>query len=388
MDAGQKAAPFTQKLLPPPPDRIPARKIELCAPEGNYFTNECRELPVAATVHPKGACPELIWKAVNDAGIEVPMARCCVMKKAGSSCEVAVKALGDGDFRVRCMAKEASGRITVISQLEFHAEGIGTAFLNPYEFVSAGLYMRSFGEIGTGNEKGIATSREGACAICFDHVDFGERGSDEITIPIFALDDEEYHLEVWEGMPDETGSEMLGRLSYQKNSIWNVYQDETWKLRRRLKGVTSIAIKMAEQKVHIKGFTFRRIEKAFDLIYAGEADRIYGDAFKQIENRVEEIGNNVTMEFEHMDFGETGTSKLTICGWTGLAVNTVHIRFRPYHEEQMCSCAVEFAGTDPGQYVEQTFTIKKLTGNGRLDLIFLPGSKFNLESFRFHSEGE
>ncbi len=175
---------------------------------------------------------------------------------------------------------------------------------------------------------------------------------------------------------------------YQKPMIWNVYQEETWKLPRRLKGVTSIGIRMKDQKIHIKGFSFRKLEKAFGLLYAGEATRVYGDEFTVKGSRIEGIGNNVTMEFEDMDFGEAGTSSITISGWTPLAVNTIHLRFRPEGEDEVQARMVEFAGTGKNTYENQTFTFQKISGKGRMDLVFLPGCQFNLESLRFRKDEE
>ena len=222
----------------------------------------------------------------------------------------------------------------------------------------------------------------------FENIDFGEYGSDEITIPIFALDGNEYSVEIWEGMPGEAGSELIDVLKYQKPSIWNEYQEETWKLPRRIKGVTSIGLRMKNFKIHVKGFSFRKLEKAFGLLYANEATRVYGDDFQIRGNRVEGIGNNVTMEFENMDFGETGTSQIEITGWTPLKVNTIHLRFKPEGEDEVVARMAEFAGTQKNTYATQTFTFQKISGRGRLDLVFLPGCQFNLESFRFRKDEE
>ena len=103
---------------------------------------------------------------------------------------------------------------------------------------------------------------------------------------------------------------------------------------------------------------------------------------------MESIGNNVTMEFEHMDFGEEGTNAITICGWTPLAVNTIHLRFKPEGKGEVAARMVEFAKADVNDYNEQTFTFEKISGMGRMDLVFLPGCQFNLESIRFRKVEE
>ena len=63
---------------------------------------------------------------------------------------------------------------------------------------------------------------------------------------------------------------------YQKPSIRAVYQPDTWKLAKRIKGLATISIKMYD-KVHIKGFEFARLEKAFSRVEAVECRNIYGE---------------------------------------------------------------------------------------------------------------
>ena len=43
-----------------------------------------------------------------------------------------------------------------------------------------------------GNEHGVATARDGESQVGFKNIDFGSYGSDEITVPIFALTDDPY----------------------------------------------------------------------------------------------------------------------------------------------------------------------------------------------------
>ena len=129
------------------------------------------------------------------------------------------------------MSKSGTDHIRIISSLEFIITGLGKAFTDPYEFVSAGLYNYSKGEIGNGNEHGVATARDGESQVGFRNIDFGVYGSDEITVPVFALTDDPYEIEIYEGMPDEGGS-LLGKFIYQKPKMWNVYQLETFHLNK------------------------------------------------------------------------------------------------------------------------------------------------------------
>lgn len=373
--------------------RHPVRKVELCAPQGQCITKDKSALAVEAVVYPPAAEPELVWKAVNESGIEIGYASVreasaqdgvLGRESAGaagraSACKAVLTAWGDGRFYVRCMAREG-GRVTLISQLEFQAQGLGQAFLNPYELVSAGLYTDTLGEIGNGNEKGIATARDGASGVVYEGIDFGEFGSDEITLPVFALSDGEYPIEIWLGKPCEPDSRLLDTVIYQKPSIWNTYQEETYRLPERIRGIAALGFVM-RAKVHLKGFRFTRLEKAYERLWAAEADSVYGDSFRREDRAVRDIGNNVTLVYENMDFGERGTESVVICGRTPLERNSIHIHFTDLQGETV-NRILEFAGGN-GEETEQAFAIEKLTGRGRVEFIFLPGSCFDLISVRF-----
>lgn len=361
---------------------VPVRKVELSAPQGLVLTPDKKEVLIHAQIYPSDATHKgLIWKAVNDSGIDVSFAKVEELESRGNYHTARVTASGDGEFRIRCMAGKDGERVTVISQIECRAEGLGQAFLNPYELISAGLYTDTVGEIGNGNEKGIATARDAVSGVIFENVNFGEYGSDEITMPIFALSGDEYPIDIWLGRPYEENSRLIDTVIYQKPSRWNTYQEETWKLSERISGVVTLAF-VLRAKAHIKGFRFRYFEKAFGRLYAKDASKIYGDSFERKGSRVENIGNNVTLEYENMDFGSCGTEEIVICGRTNLAANTIHIHFTPEGGDTIVRM-VEFMGTDTPDYGTQRFAIEKIQGKGKLELIFLPGSHFDMEYFHF-----
>ena len=130
--------------------------------------------------------------------------------------------------------------------------------------------------------------------------------------------------------------------------------------------------------MHIKGFSFKKYEKAFVCLDASSADEIYGDDFKINGGMVEGIGNNVSIEFSGMDFGEEGTTKLTVRG-NAPKDNTIHVRFTTGTDE--IKNIIEFKKSDGIE--EQTFEFEKVTGYKSVSFVFLPGSCFDFESFRF-----
>ena len=355
------------------PWSVPVRKIEIRALESSFLTKdhpsctfEWRCLPSDADSRP------VRWVITNAAGIKTPYA---ALTTEGNT--VRVTADGDGMFYLRAMTGETDAHPDVISQIEFTASGIGQPALNPYEFISAGLYDISSGDIGTGNEKGIAFARDGESMVGFSKVDFGRTGSDCLTLPVFALNGDSYSIEMFDGIPDR-GGRLITVLQYQKPSIWNVYQEENYRLPERLTGIRTICFRMKD-KVHLKGFSFEAQSRAYLFHHAAEADSVYGDTFRRDETAVREIGNNVSLVFEDMDFGDVQKVSLEITGKTPLPVNSITVRITG-EDGRHAQEIVEYAGAGPRT---QRFTVRVPGGRGTVSFVFLPGSHFDFESFRF-----
>lgn len=357
-----------------------ARKIVLTTDKGRVFSQEIKEIRVSAMLLPTEAAKwikpkDLIWKAVNDAGIESPIAK---VERTENGYSAKVTALGDGEFRLRCMVKNGTDKVKVISQLEFKVEGMGEAYLNPYGFIAGGMYTYVEGEAGNGNEHGVSTARDGRTVVGFDRIDFGAFGSDKITLPVFELGGDPCPIEIWEGIPQADGSELLASVVYHKPSIWNVYQEETYKLKRRVTGITQISF-VLNQKIHLKGFSFIPVQKAYEKLEVTGNDAIYGDDFTVVTDEIREIGNNVTIEFKDMDFGEEGCKGITICGRAHNDTNTIHISF--FDGENEVRQIVEFPASKEKK--ELDFELKGIIGKRTVRFIFMPGSKFDFSWFRF-----
>lgn len=353
---------------------IPIRKLEIISSTGTHLNEERNEIEVWVRSYPENATyDDISWRAATDSGVDSNIVT--VIPKGRKA---VIRALGDGRFYLRATANNGSNNVRLISVLDFTVTGLGTAYYNPYEFISGSLYSRSFGEIGGGNERGFATSRDGESGVLFEKLDFGAWGSDEITIPVFELGSKAVRMELWEGFPHEEGSELLADVIYDKPSIWNTYQEETYRLKKRLTGITSIAF-LLRSKVHIKGFSFKKAEKAFEQLSVLSCSTIYGDTYTIEEDRITGIGNNVTIVFEDMDFGSKGVKKLVICGRSAIDKNTVHIRFNGADGE--LTQLAEFQYEE--RYKEHEFALEKVTGLQSVAFIFLPGSKFDFKWFRF-----
>ena len=354
-------------------DEIPVRKIEIITHSGQVIDLTNKEITLEAKLYPQDTTyREVEWTAVNDTGIESNIAKVDSM-----GLKAKITALGDGDFRIRCTSKNGTDKTKIMSQLEFKATGLGVAYKNPYEFVTAGLYDYSKGEIGSGNEQGVATSRETETQFGFSNIDFGSDGSDTITMPIFTQTNEAYPFQIWEGVPGEKGSVLLIDAIYQKESKWNVYQQETYRLSKKLIGVTSIYF-VFNQKVHVKGFVFEKQSRAFEQNLVTSCDNIYGDTYKIKGDSIEGIGNNVSLEFSNMDFGDKGASKIIISGKSSID-NTIHIRFK--NDDVEINQLVEFERSN--EYIERVFDLEQITDKQNITFLFLPGSNFDFAWFRF-----
>ena len=371
---------------------IPIRKIEIVTKENDRKLNdELTNIMAGYVIKPANSTyNDITACAVNDLGVKVALADVTMTESTEPKTVNGVRvngcmnvtAKGDGRFRLRCMTHNGTERMQCISSIEFEACNVGTAYIDPYDFVTGSLYTDSKGDVGNGNEKGVATPRGEESYIGYNNLDFGDFGSDEITLPIFTLDNSEYKIGFWEGRPHEEGSTLLLEGTYCKPSIWNVYQEESYKLPRRLKGVTDLYF-TANDKFHIKGFSFTKPDKAFATVYATDNSRIYGDTFTVGDTEITGIGNNVTIEFDDMHFNGRKAGKLIICGRAPQSDNSVHLKLTN-EKGGTETTLMEFKQTET--YTEQAFEIPDTGSVTKVALVFLPGSCFDLKYIRFEQE--
>lgn len=333
---------------------------------------------VTAKFFPENATyDDLFWRLTDASGIDSPLGSLHV-EEDGKSATVIPR--GDGEMYVRCAAKNGRDHTSLFSLLAITVKGMGKPFLNPYTFVSAGLCNYSNVELTSGNERGIATLRDRDTIVGFKDFDFGDYGSDELTISLFPLEKEPFTFEIWEGIPAENGTR-LTTAHYDKGSIWNTYQEVTYTLPRRLRGVKTLCL-IFRQKVHVKGFIFVQYQKAFQKILATEYSTIYGDSFTVTESTVENIGNNVSIVFENMDFLNTGTNQVELCWRSDIAKNSILFIFSDEIDETRTMIVVDGSA----DYTSAVFPLNgTIVGKKKLTLSFLPGCKLDLAWFHFQN---
>jgi beta-galactosidase len=355
-------------------EEVPVRKIELTRSGSNHLDKENPVVKVAAKLYPTNATyDELVWKAVTIGGIETNVAEIEVVGK-----EATITALGDGEFRLRCSANNGGRIPQIISELEFEITGVGAATINPYQMVDAGLYNAGNHDYETGLLGGISTMDGTENQVGFVGLDFGDYGSDEVTLPVNYWADDSIPVEIWEGIPCTDGSELLLSTQYQAKLVWATFQPNTFRLPKRLKGIKTVCF-VFHNKTNWKGFEFRKYEKAYEHLSVKDNSQIYGDTFTLMEDAIENIGNNVTIEFENMNFGEEGSSKLVINGRSNNDKNTINIRFS--NDQGSEKQIVEFPFSE--DYIEKEFILEPVKGNKKVSFEFLPGSNFDFKNFRF-----
>ncbi|MCL2398654.1 MAG: DUF4982 domain-containing protein [Defluviitaleaceae bacterium] len=343
---------------------IPIRKIELIK----------EDWTITAKIFPENTtCHDLQWRLSDAAGIDSPLG---MVSPNGKTAIISPK--GDGEVYIRCATNNGRDHISLISALPFEISGYGMPFLNPYQFISGGLYNASNVPMTNGNERGIATLRDGESHVGFVDLDFGSYGSDELTLWLFPLEKNPFQIEIWKGMPKE--GRQICVVTYDKGSIWNTYQEVTYKLPERLCGVVTLCF-IFKQKVHIKGFQFLAYEKAFEKINFNENDSIYGDSFNVTYDGIENIGNNVTITFKEMDFGEKGAKAIELCRRTQQDKNSIRILFTDADGKEYINTVTLLPVDD---YESVCFPLDTgFYGKGTVSFILLPGCNIDLTWFRF-----
>ena len=355
---------------------IPVRSITLSCEDPCILTASKPSAVISAVTHPANAAAQpLDWKVTNAEGVVVPYA---ALEQIDDT-HMRIIAFADGSFFVRCSVTNGRGCTALYSMLEFKAEQIGTMNLDPYSFTVGSLYTYAEGEVANGNAHGTATGSEGTTSITYGPFDFGTFGTDTVTIPIFETESQPVDLTFIEGKTKSKPGTILCTGRYDKKMIWDQYQEETFRLPKRLKGVTTFTIQVTDRKLHIGGLTFHRLEKAWTTFAASDIDRIYGDAFCRTDNAITGIGNNVTIEYTDMDFGNETSAVIEITGRSPIAKNTIHVRTSNGKEESLN--IAEFTYSE--DYTTKCFPVNVLSGSQTVTLLFLPGSNFDLKSIHF-----
>ncbi len=284
-----------------------------------------------------------------------------------------VTARGDGDFCVRAMVYNGCEYPQVISYIPFEASGLGAAFRDAYSFISASTLDCSDVPVNI-IEDGAISGFDGRTVMTYRNIDLGKTGADYITLSVGACFDAP--VEIWDGTPED--GELLFGTNFANNGHWCGFAGQDLPLAKRLTGVHDISVVISD-RIIFGGICFVPVQRAFDANWTGEADSVYGDDYKITGRSVTDIGNNVIINYNALDFGESGADALIISGSTDNPMNQIQLRYTPEGGSQK-TVLLEFT-QDGGR--EQNFTVPKITGVNDISFVFMPGSKFDFDWFRF-----
>lgn len=347
---------------------VPARLL-LPEVDVNSFDPERRSAEIRAKLLPENCTyDDISWSVVRRNGVESSLAQV-----EGSGRSAVVTAKGDGEFFVRAMVHNGAEHPQVIADIPFTAEGLGAAVRDAYSFISASTLDSS--NVPTNIiEDGALSNFDGRTVMTYSDIDFGKTGSQIISLSVGTCFD--MPVEVWEGTPDD--GKLICRVDFGNNGHWCGIAGQDFALAERLTGVRTISV-VIDSRVIFGGFSFVPIERAYDTNWVGEADSVYGDDYRIDGRRVADIGNNVIINYEGLDFGEGGSEALIISGETGNPMNQIQLRYTPAGGAQK-TVLLEFQ-KDGGR--EQRFDIPKLSGVNDVSFVFMPGSRFDFDWFRF-----
>lgn len=357
-------------------DEVPVRKIELCT-DNLVISENHPKLCVRVNILPKNAdyADDIEYRITNEAGVATPAAAVI----ANNDGTITVTAAGDGEYCLRAMCRNGTEKYHIMSALPFRAEGLGSALTDPYEFVTAGLYTKCSDGLSQGVSKGIGFPGGNTTAwAAYENVDFGI-GSDTVSVYVWANTNDPVRIRFYDGIPDN-GGELLGCMTYHEKPEWMVFKPNTIRLDKVLRGIHAFCIE-TEHFLQINGFVFARRQREFIENNAADAEHIYGDKFSVGENEVTGIGNNVVLDFGMFDFTEEQPARLVIKGRSPLPLNSIHLILDNGNETGRVLC--EFRTDGCTEYCERAFPLEGISGKQKVSFAFLPGSNFDMNTFRF-----
>lgn len=305
---------------------------------------------------------EVFFKAVTDSGIETNLLDAEPLSDGG----VRLIPRGDGKYRLRAYCKNGSYFEQVISDIEMENTGFGPASFDPYSEILPASLCTNSSQLQTDMGGGV---RIRECKnVIFNNVDFGKIGSDELTVGIYTYNENKILVDLY------VDGEMLCTVEFQDKNEWNTYKYNTFKLPKVLSGVKNIEFRFHED-LRFKGFRFSYPRRAGVEIMALLNDALYGDSFELGSEMIEKIGNNVTVSFENVDFGD-GVTSVEITGRTRNEKDTIRLSVTDCDD-----ISLEFSHSDG--VITVKYEIEKISGLKNLTAVFLPGTDFDFKSIKF-----
>ncbi len=351
---------------------VPVRKIELSTANSKNLTSDNRTCEVTATLLPINCT----YKNISWAVVGIDGLKSIISEVKANESSALVTAYADGDFKLRAISYNGKAHPEIISEMEFCASGLGQTTINPYEFVIASHYTNSTGAFKQ-LEYGSLGNIDDTYSVTYDNIYFKSSSSDNLRLHIGNSLEKDVPIEIYE--ISEKEEKLLFTAVFPKNGRWDGHDPYDFKLDKPLAGIKTLKF-VINDRITFGGFEFIETNPAFEQTLTKNALKIYGDNYTLTEDSIENIGNNVVLEFGEMNFTNAGTSKICIHGKTPNSNNTIQLKINNEQGSQIQ--ILEF--THCVEYTTKEFIIDSITGVNEISFIFLPGSNFDFKWFKFN----
>ncbi|AVM41753.1 glycoside hydrolase family 2 TIM barrel-domain containing protein [Fastidiosipila sanguinis] len=367
------------------------RKIEIEYQGSRLIQAPLKDVSVKFRVYPENASVNSIdWFVTDVNGVEIENAKIIEVDEVKNIVKFEVHA--DGEFYIRAMANNDKLIPQIISQVRFVADGFGDLQLDPYNFTYAVLANHFSDTVITGREGGMSLTSDGSNWIAYSNLDFAGQSSNVMKISHFSYNDDT-EFKIYKGLPNDQNRRLIFQDTITKKSVWQTFQEYDLNLWEKVNTGDVLSIEVNGRGT-LQGFEFSH--NSYQEVTMDQRVSIYGDDFTVKDKRIENIGNNVSIDLGKFNFDNGGANKIIIKGSTPLTINTIRVVMTPGIdmleeqnqgiETQKTIELIEFKQSD--EIEEQSFNINNKSGKYKVELVFMPGSNMTLESIRFKEEGD
>ncbi|SCX04537.1 beta-galactosidase [Lachnospiraceae bacterium YSD2013] len=359
----------------PSSDDVPVRKIELTRQGGDSLTKENPTATVSYKIYPENATyRDIEFVALTPNSVTADYVNVEVIDDVAH-----ITAVGDGEFTLMAYCCNDKNHAEVISTLDYKITGLGQAKKDAYSMIPGINFDKAHSEDVSLSFLGgafLPAGSDNISYVTYSKVDLGSVGSADVHVPIFSFRDS-LNLDIIDG-DYETG-ECVFKGEYAAKSIYNTYQENVFTLSKTLTGVHTLTFVFhTDDRISFEGFYFTKNLKAYSVIPAVSFSNIAGDTYVVGTDAITSIGNNVAIEYDDMDFAE-GLSKIIIRGRSHNEKTSIHILY--VEDEVVRRDLAEIPYTEDYETFE--IELPDIRTKGKINLVFLPGSNFDLKEFRF-----
>ena len=351
-------------------DAVPVRAMRVLCDE-NRLTKDKPEISAELMLLPENATyNDISCIAVKENGVKATNGK--AVYKDG---RLIVTGLGDGEFIVRVYCNNGSEYPQVISEKSFVCEGMGQAVRSPYEFIHANTFNSSDKNLNLIENDALGGFAGGAYA-AYTGMDFGRAGTERVKLYIGNCNNRDIPVKIWNGTPDDNGR-LIYTAMFPHNNRWDGFEPVEFELPEKFRGLCTVSVEL-DCCCIFGGFEFISGEEAYSELLPVYNDELYGDDYTIEGERITGIGNNVVIGFSAMDLAE-GACRISVKGRTENQLNTIQLR--TVKDGVQKTQLLEFTHSE--DYTWQTFDIERISGVNDVSFVFLPGSSFDFEAFRF-----